>query len=128
MLEFFDEKEKNGVATIYDRHILFNSKLIQYFKDAYRVRAAIDKEEKKLYIFMINKDYALRGELNESSLLSVSVSKSYVRIASKSLINFIASSFNIETTKDKGIPFEAIYSDEKNAIIVNMGGSLCKNT
>ena len=50
--------------------------------------------------------------LAKSSLLSVSVSKSYVRIASKSLINFIASSFNIETTKDKGIPFEE-YKDER---------------
>ena len=122
MLEFFDTNDKKGVATIYDRHILFNSKLIKYFSNAYKVRVGIDKDDKKIYVFMLNKDYVLSGEINETSLLPLSVSKSYVRIASKDLIRFITESFKLDVNKEKSIQFDAIYDDSKKAIIIDMEG------
>lgn len=122
MLEFFDTNDKKGVATIYDRHILFNSKLIKYFSNAYKVRVGIDKDDKKIYVFMLNKDYVLSGEINETSLLPLSVSKSYVRIASKDLIKFITESFKLDVNKEKSIQFDAIYDDTKKAIIIDMEG------
>ena len=122
MLEFFDTNDKKGVATIYDRHILFNSKLIKYFSNAYKVRVGIDKDDKKIYVFMLNKDYVLSGEINETSLLPLSVSKSYVRIASKDLIKFISESFKLDVNKEKSIQFDAIYDDSKKAIIIDMEG------
>ncbi len=122
MLEFFDTNDKKGVATIYDRHILFNSKLIKYFNNAYKVRVGIDKDDKKIYVFMLNKDYVLSGEINETSLLPLSVSKSYVRIASKDLIKFITESFKLDVNKEKSIQFDAIYDDSKKAIIIDMEG------
>lgn len=122
MLEFFDDDTKTGIASIYDRHILFNSKLIKYFDSAYKVRIGIDKEENQVYVFMISKDYALSGEINETSLLPVSISKSYVRVASKSLINFISNSFGLEIEKGKSIQFKASYDEAKKAIVINMGG------
>ncbi|MBQ7641245.1 MAG: hypothetical protein IJS83_02150 [Acholeplasmatales bacterium] len=122
MLEFFDTNDKKGVATIYDRHILFNSKLIKYFSNAYKVRVGIDKDDKKIYVFMLNKDYVLSGEINETSLLPLSVSKSYVRIASKDLIKFITESFKLDVNKEKSIQFDAIYDDSKKAIIIDMEG------
>ncbi len=122
MLEFFDTNDKKGVATIYDRHILFNSKLIKYFNNAYKVRVGIDKDDKKIYVFMLNKDYVLSGEINETSLLPLSVSKSYVRIASKDLIKFITESFKLDVNKEKSIQFDATYDDSKKAIIIDMEG------
>lgn len=122
MLEFFDTNDKKGVATIYDRHILFNSKLIKYFSNAYKVRVGIDKDDKKIYVFMLNKDYVLSGEINETSLLPLSISKSYVRIASKDLIKFITESFKLDVNKEKSIQFDAIYDDCKKAIIIDMEG------
>ena len=122
MLEFFDDKKDSGYATLYDRHIVFNSKLIKFFDDAYRVRVAVDKETRKLYVFMVNKDYALSGEVNESSLLPISVSKSYVRISSKSLINFISNSCKVSPTKENSIQCKAIYEDLKKAIVVDLDG------
>lgn len=122
MLEFFDTNDKKGVATIYDRHILFNSKLIKYFSNAYKVRVGIDKDDKKIYVFMLNKDYVLSGEVNETSLLPLSVSKSYVRIASKDLIKFITESFKLDVNKEKSIQFDAIYDEPKKAIIIDMEG------
>ncbi len=120
MLEFFDDDTKTGIASIYDRHILFNSKLIKYFDSAYKVRIGIDKEENQVYVFMISKDYALSGEINETSLLPVSISKSYVRVASKSLINFISNSFGLKIEKGKSIQFKASYDEAKKAIVINM--------
>ena len=121
MLEFFDEDTKSGTATMYDRHILFNSKLIKYFDDAYRVRIGVDKELNKAFIFMISKDYALSGEVNETSLLPVSISKSYARIASKSLINYLSDAFSLEVSKEKSIQFKAYFDEAKKAIVLDMG-------
>ncbi len=122
MLEFYNEDTNSGVATIYDRHILFNSKLIKFFNSAYRVRVGVDKETNELYFFMINKDYALSGEIDQASLLPISVSKSYVRVASKNLINFISDSFKLDFSTEKSVQFNAKYDELKKAIIVNMGG------
>lgn len=124
MLEFFEDNEKKGVATIYDRHILFNSKLIKYFFNAYRVRIAVDRENKKIHVFLLDKDYALSGEFNSSSLLSVSISKSYVRIASKSMINFILDSFKLTLDKGKSIAYDAIYDEINKEIVIDVGGGL----
>ena len=122
MLEFFDEDTKSGTATMYDRHILFNSKLIKYFNNAYRVRVGVDKELNKAFIFMISKDYALSGEVNETSLLPISISKSYVRIASKNLINYLSDSFDVPIVKNKSKQFKAYFDESKKAIVVDMGG------
>jgi len=121
MLEFYNENTNSGVATFYDRHILFNSKLIKFFSSAYRVRVGIDKETNEVYFFIVNKDYALSGEVDKASLLPVSVSKSYVRVASKNLINFISESFKLNIEKGNSLQFNAKYDELKNAIIVDMG-------
>ena len=124
MLEFFEANQTTGIATIYDRHILFNTKLIPFFENAYKVRVALDKEDKKIYVFMIDKDYALSGELSETSLLSISVSKSYVRIASKPLIEFISNTFNLKINKGESIGFKANYDNNKKCIIIDLGGEV----
>lgn len=122
MIEFFDEDNKSGVATIQDRQVIFNSKLKDYFNLAYRVRVGLDKETNELYFFIVDKDYALSGEVNESSLLPVSISKSYARVASKKLVNFISDSFNLDLDNNLKLQFNAKYDESKKAIIINMGG------
>ena len=122
MLEFFDSDDKLGTVTFYDRHLLLNSKLIKYFIDAYKVRIGLDKDLKEVYIFPIDKDYALSGELKESSLLSISVSKSYVRIASKQLIEYLSNSFNLTINKGESIQFKAYYDENKKCLTIDMGG------
>lgn len=122
MLEFYDSDDRIGTITLYDRHLLLNSKLIRYFQDAYKVRIGLDKELNEIYIFPIDKDHALSGELKESSLLSLSVSKSYVRIASKQLIDYISTSFNLVINKGDSIQYKGQYDDNKKCLIVDMGG------
>ena len=121
MLEFYDQNDGSGLASIYERHISFNTKLLKYFDDCYKVRVGIDLEENKVYVFIYNRDTAESGEIPESSLLSVQVSKSYARISSKQLVDYICSKFNLEIPKKEFLQYKASYNDVKRAIIIDMG-------
>ncbi|MDE7263442.1 MAG: hypothetical protein K2N64_02105 [Anaeroplasmataceae bacterium] len=124
MLEFFEYDDSNGFASIYDSHITLNKTLLKYFKDAYRVRVAVDKNQKEVHIFIINKDYALSGELKESSLLSVSLSKTYARICSRPLVEYLSSIFNLSIGKKEFKRYNACYDDGKQVIIIDMKGEV----
>ena len=124
MLEFYDQNDGSGLASIYERHISFNTKLIRYFEDCYKVRVGIDKEANKIYVFIYDKDFVESGEIPESSLLGVQVSKSYARISSKQLVDYISSKFDLVIPKKEFIQFKATYNELKRAIIIDMGGRL----
>ena len=122
MLEFFELEEKNGYVSLYENHITVNKSLMEYLKEAYRVRIAIDKQNDEMYIYPISKDYALSGELKESSLLQISVSKTYARICSKPLLEYLSKQFNITILKKEYKRYNAKYDENKKVIIVNMKG------
>lgn len=122
MIEFFDVDTSKGTASIYENHITFNKALVQYFDEAYKVRIGFHKEENKIYVFMINKDYAMSGEIPESSLLSISMSKTYVRVCSRALIERISKIFEIIIEKKSYIRYIASYDSNKKAIVIDMRG------
>lgn len=122
MLEFFDADEKVGYASIYENHITFNKELLKYFGDCYRVRVGIDVEEGKTFIFLMDKDHALSGEVSESSLLKISLSKSYARISSRSLVEYVRKSFELKDLSDGPLKLKAIFDEKKRAIVIFMGG------
>jgi hypothetical protein len=122
MLEFYDQNTGGGLASLYERHISFNTKLIKYFDDCYKVRVGIDKEDNKIYVFIYDRDYALSGEIPESSLLSIQVSKSYVRISSKQLIEYICDRFKLEIPKKSFLQYKASYNEAKKAIVMEIEG------
>ena len=124
MLKFFELEEKNGFVSLYDNHITINKSLMQYLKEAYRARIAIDEENDIIHIYPINKDYALSGELKESSLLQISVSKTYARICSKPLLEFLCKQFDLVILKKEFKRFNAKYDENKKAIIVDMKGEV----
>ncbi len=124
MLEFYDQNDGSGTASIYERHISFNTKFIKYFADCYKVRVGVDMDENRIYVFIYDRDFSESGEISQSSLLSVQVSKSYVRISSKQLVDYIADKFKLDIPKKEFLQYKAFYNDEKKAIIVEMGGML----
>ena len=124
MLEFFEYDDANGFASIYDSHITLNKTLLKYFKDAYRVRVAVDKADSVVHIYVVNKDYALSGELKESSLIPVSISKTYARICSRPLIEYLSNIFNLNIAKKEFKRFKACYDDVKQVIIIDMKGEV----
>lgn len=122
MLEFFEYDDSNGYASFYNSHITLNKTLLKYMKDAYRVRVAVDKDKQEVYIYVINKDYALSGELKEASLLPVSISKTYARICSKPLLEYLSRNFNLSINKKDFKRFKACYNEENQSIIIDMKG------
>lgn len=124
MLEFFEYDDSNGYASVYDSHITLNKTLLKYLKDAYRVRVAVDKVKDNIHIYVINKDYALSGELKEPSLLPVSISKTYARICSRPLIEYISNVFGLTIAKKEFKRFKACYDDVKQVILIDMKGEV----
>lgn len=122
MIEFFDSDYSKGTASLYESHITFSKNMQKYFKEAYKVRVGVDKENNLIYVYPLNKDTALSGEIPESSLLSISLAKSYVRVCSKPLLNYILSVFEITLNKNEYIRYDAKYDDTKKAIKIKIGG------
>ena len=123
MLKFYDADDVKGSVSIYESHITFNKSMLNYLKDAYRVRIGIDSEDSKVYIFMYDKDQSLSGEFKETSLLKLSISKTYARISSRSVVNYFLESFNLTLPESGFLKFEAVYDELKKAIVFNVGGA-----
>lgn len=124
MIEFFDTDYCHGSAAIYDSHITFSKNMVKYFQEAYKTRVGVDKENKLIYVYPLNKDIALSGEIPETSLLTISISKTYARICSRALITYLSGIFNLEIGKKEFVRFSTSYDDVKKAIIINMGGQI----
>lgn len=124
MLEFFEYDNNTGIVSIYDSHITFNKGLLRYFHDAYRIRLAVDRQNKEVYIYSISKDYALSGELNEATLLNISLSKTYARVCSRPVIDYLCKVFDLSINKREFKRFKAKYDEDKKVIIVDMKGEI----
>ena len=122
MLKFYDAEDIKGSVSIYESHITFNKAMLKYMSEAYRVRIAIDEENKKVYVFMYNKDQALSGEFKESSLLKLSLSKTYARISSRSVVSYVLDSFDLQLQEKEFLKYSATYDNLKKAIVINIGG------
>lgn len=120
MLEFFEYDNYAGYVSIYEGHITFNKGLLKYFSNAYRVRLAVDKQEQKVHIYVVNKDYALSGELKEESLLNVSVSKTYARVCSRPVVNYLCNVFGLVINKQEFKRYKARYDNERKVIVIDM--------
>jgi hypothetical protein len=122
MIEFFDADIHRGSASLYSNNITFSKNLIKFFTEAFKVRVGIDKDNKAIHVYPLNKDRALSGEFQESSLINVSLSKTYARICSSALMNYICGVFGLEIGKKDFVRYNASYDDIKKAIIINVGG------
>ena len=124
MIEFFDTDYCNGSAAIYDSHITFSKNMLKYLQDAYKARVGVDRENKLIYVYPLNKDAALSGEIPETSLLSISISKTYARICSRALIGYLCGIFGLVIEKKEFVRYSTTYDDVKKAIVIDMGGQL----
>ena len=120
LLTFFDTADVKGTASIYESHITFNKALLEYLASAYRVRVGADSDEGKIYVFLYDKDRALNGELKESSLLPLSISKTYARICSRGLIDYICQIFKLDIPQKSFLRYKAYYDEVKRAIVIEL--------
>ena len=120
MIEFFDAEMHKGNASLYNTNITFSKNLIKHFTEAFKVRVGIDKDNKTIHVYPLNKDKALSGEFQESSLINVSLSKTYARVCSSALMTYICGVFGLKIEKKDFLRYSASYDDLKKAIIINL--------
>ena len=118
-ITWFSAKERLGQASFYDSNITLNIIASVPFDVAYRVQVGID-DDKNIIIEPISKDRVVRGDLDEYSLLTIQMKKSYSRINSTSLMKNIASSLGIELSKTP-IKFDTKWDDDNNQLIILTG-------
>lgn len=120
VLEFFDLNKLKGNASIYESHITLSKAMMSYCENAYRVRVGVDKENREIYLFPLSKDQSLSGEYPEGTLLPISLSKTYARVCSTAMINYITDMFDIVIEKKSFVRFSCTYDEMKRAIIIKV--------
>ena len=118
-ITWFSTKERLGQASFYDSNITLNIIASVPFDMAYRVQVGID-DDKNIIIEPISKDRVVRGDLDEYSLLTIQMKKSYSRINSTSLMKNIASSLDLELSKTP-IKFDTKWDDDNNQLVILTG-------
>lgn len=120
MLKFFNDVEK-GQASLYSSFITFNKSLIKYFENIYMSRVAIDNSENKIYVFLYDKDQVFESGIPKSEFIKVAVSKTYARICSKSLMEYISEELKLNIPDGSYLRYNASYNISHKAIIIEIG-------
>jgi hypothetical protein len=115
---WFDSKEREGVASLYDNNITLNVEASVPFEYAYRVKVGVD-EKKNIVISPLSKERVLRGDLDEYSLLEIAYKKSYSRICSTSLMKRIAEKTGLPLSKE-ALRFATSWDEEANLLTIHL--------
>ena len=88
---WFNERPKDGIATLYEGNITLNKVAIENLEDAFSVMLGIDYDNKLVYIKPLSKDQDQRGDIPEKSKYKITIRSSYGRISNKDFMQQLAS-------------------------------------
>ena len=116
MIKWFNAKERNGIASLYDNSISLNTIAMYPLADAYRVQVGFDGNN--VIVKPLTKDVVETGVLDEFCLLKLDAHKSFARISSTVLMKQIAQELNITLSK-KPLKFETRWDSVENVLIID---------
>lgn len=119
-IKWFNAKERFGSASLYLTNITLNTVAAVPFEYAYRVQVGID-DKRNVLIHMLSKDNVLRGDLDEYSLLKISVKNTYARISSTEIMKRISDETKI-VLSNKPIKYNTSWDDTTNILTIFTGG------
>lgn len=117
MIQWFNVKDRSGVASFYPNNITLNTTAMYPFETAFKVQVGLD-EDKNVVIMPLSKETVESGVLDECCLLKIEMHKSFARISSSSLLRQIAEELGLELTK-KPIQFATRWDSVENVLIVD---------
>lgn len=91
---WFNERPKDGIATLYEGNITLNKVAIENLEDAFSVMLGIDYDKKLVYIKPLSKDQDQRGDIPEKSKYKITIRSSYGRISNKDFMQELSSIMN----------------------------------
>ena len=116
MIKWFDVKDRNGIASLYDNSITLNTIAMYPIQDAYRVQVGFDGSN--VVVKPLNKDVAESGVLDEFCLLKLDTHKSFARISSTLLMKQISQEIKVPLSK-KPIKYETRWDNVENVLIID---------
>ena len=117
MIQWFNVKDRSGVASFYPNNITLNTTAMYPFDTAFKVQVGLD-ENKNVVIMPLSKETVESGVLDECCLLKIEMHKSFARISSSSLLRQIAEELGLELSK-KPIQFATRWDSVENVLIVD---------
>ncbi|HMM00420.1 MAG TPA: hypothetical protein PKC96_03640 [Bacilli bacterium] len=124
-LTWFNKKVSQGIATIYDTNITFNTTAMEAIKTAYRVMVGFDDERNSIVVKKVSRAASIRGDIDNDSLLPLTVKNSYSRIANKKLIEKISGLAHTEFGRSPR-KFLTSWDDDKEVLVVNLNEEVMK--
>ena len=91
---WFNERPKDGIATLYEGNITLNKVAIENLEDAFSVMLGIDYDKKLVYIKPLSKDQDQRGDIPEKSKYKITIRSSYGWISNKDFMQELSSIMN----------------------------------
>lgn len=117
-INWFNEDNKDLVATIAETSITLNKPAKSLIDDAYSVMLGIDDENKMAYIKAINKETFEKGIYPETQLYTVTLKSSYGRISNKGFIKGIARMLNTSFASAK--KYYMVYNEDEHMLEINL--------
>ncbi|MCQ2742432.1 MAG: hypothetical protein MJ239_03945 [Bacilli bacterium] len=119
-IKWFTEKEKEGVASLYQTNLDLNIVATKPIEYAYMVQIGID-ELGNLIVKPLTKSKVETGDLDEYSIYKIAIKKSYSRVSSTSLMKQIGSALGIDLDKKTAKRYKTVWNDDENVLIIKTG-------
>lgn len=120
MIKWFNVKDRNGVASLYNNNITLNTAAMSPLDFAYKVQVGLD-DNRNIIIKPLSRDVVESGVLDECCLLNLETHKSFARISSTLLMKQIGEELNLTLSKTP-IRFVATWDSVENILIINVQG------
>ena len=117
-IQWFSSKEKVGTASFYNTNITLNTIASVPFEYAYRVQVGLD-EQGNVVVRPLTKEKVQSGDLDEYTILQMSVKKTYSRISSTMLMKRISEALCI-TLSDKPVKFDTTWDEVENILTIHI--------
>ena len=117
--EWFNVKDRNGVASFYANNITLNTTAMYPLDTAYKVQVGMD-DKNNVVIQPLTKEVVESGALDECCLLKIEFHKSFARISSVQLLKQISEVLRIPFS-NKPTQFETTWDSVENVLTIKTG-------
>ena len=120
MIKWFNVKDRNGVASLYNNNITLNTAAMSPLDFAYKVQVGID-DKQNIIIKPLSRDVVESGMLDECCLLNLEFHTSFARISSTQLLKQIAEELKLTLSKTP-TQFVTRWDSVENILIIDTKG------
>ncbi len=122
---FSNKKSSDGVVTLTDVAMTFNSSSSLNLLDAYRVQIGLSKDAKSLLVKPLSRDAIEKGVYAEDTLFKVQTAKTYAKISNVEIMRSLNEHLSLNLDK-KGKKYKVSYDEEMKSLVIDLEGGEVK--